>query len=372
MNDIPHGLELVWDVSLRDAFALAKSLEHAGQFAQSLTGHITPDGHGARHRLHSAVAFQAKYGQAAVVIANPGDHQDDDTAGRIANRKVQQDRFNLQQRMDGVLIRAVEMHWPKRIRAMIEVNHSLDHLFLHEQYSRLKVLLPITADDIDVLKADIIKPWKRDVKIETATAHQLECLANLEAIGQHPAPLEAIKLMWSAYTSTAQDRADFVSCMLRFRDQRPLLADQTPAHFAASIVVYVNNIMPAEREANATRKQANAAEEVAAPVAAAAVVAPVAAAAAVAPQYQQQHQPAGRGAQQGRGAQHGRGGRGGRGGGRGGRGPAPAGQPRAYCHTHGAPAPGERGHHSNACWNPGANHNWDATFVNQLGGLAAV
>ncbi len=172
--------------------------------------------------------------------------------------------------------------------------------------------------------------------------------------------------MWTAYTSTAQDKSDFISCLLRFREQRPLLVAQTPANFAGAVVAYVNNLLPAEREANATRRQANAAEAIAAPVA---VAAHVAAAAIVAPPQHQQ-QAAGRGAQNGRGAQQGRGGRGAQGG----RGPAaaPPGQPRAYCHTHGCPDPGQRGHHSIGCNTPGANHEWHATFDNQMGGKAAV
>ncbi len=85
-----------WDDTLTDALALEKSLEHAGEFAVNLTADITPDGHGARHRLYSAPEFQAKYGQAAVVIADPGDHGVNDTAGKIANKKVLQDKFNRQ------------------------------------------------------------------------------------------------------------------------------------------------------------------------------------------------------------------------------------------------------------------------------------
>ena len=60
MNDIPHGFELVWDVSLRDAFALAKSLEHAGQLAQNLTGHITPDGHAMAQDTDCSVPLRSR------------------------------------------------------------------------------------------------------------------------------------------------------------------------------------------------------------------------------------------------------------------------------------------------------------------------
>ncbi len=96
--------KLVWDHSLPDSLALAKSLENAGDIAAQLSRrHITPDGHGARHRLYSAADFLAKYGQAAVIIADPGDHQANDKAVQIANTKRRQTAFDVQQRTDGIL-----------------------------------------------------------------------------------------------------------------------------------------------------------------------------------------------------------------------------------------------------------------------------
>ncbi len=110
MDNQEHVQELKWDHSLTDAQALRKSREHAGQFAAQQSRHITPDGHGGRHRLYSALDFLAKYGQAAVIIQDPGEHQDGDTAAQIANRKSRQDKYNFQQKTDGVVERQVENH----------------------------------------------------------------------------------------------------------------------------------------------------------------------------------------------------------------------------------------------------------------------
>ena len=364
-NSVPRPK---WDRSLPHSIAIRKYLQQCGEFAQRLIK--TPGGHGLRHRLYSPAAYQLKYGGAPPVIyADPGEYPVNADTVEIANRKETKQRAQLQDTMDGVLEGAVEDGYPEEIRGMIEVDFSLDHLTLADQFTDLLALLVMTAADIAWLKAEIMKPWTRDVKIETFTARQLQLHGFLTAIGQALPPLEAIQAMWKAFNASNQDKTDFAYVMVRFLERWPNIVDQTPVNFAAVIVAFVNTLLHAERAANAARRQANAAEEVVAPAA----PVPVAAAAAMAQPVLQQHQqpPAGRGAQQGRG------GRGGRGGG--GRGPAvaapaslPAGQPRAHCHTHGSPAPDLRGHYSVACRNPCATHMWEATFINQMGGLAAV
>ena len=353
-----------WDRSLPNSIAIRKYLQQCGEYAQRLIS--TPGGHGLRHRLYSQAAYQLKYGGAPpVVYADPGAYPANADAVGIANIRETKQRVQLQETMDGVLEGAVEDGYPEEIRAMIEVDFSLDHLTLAEQFTDLLALLVMTAADIAWMKAEIMKPWVRDVKIEAFTSRQLQLHGFLTAIGQALPPLESIQAMWKAFNSSAQDKRDFAYVMVRFLERWPAIIDQTPANFAAVIVAFVNTLLHAEREANAAMMQANAAEQVLAP--AAHPVALAAAGAAAAPvQQQHQQQPAGRGAHQGRG------GRGGRGGGRGPAAPAPAGQPRPYCHTHGSPAPGDRGHHSLGCRNPGPNHQWYATFIDQQGGVAAV
>ena len=282
------------------------------------------------------------------------------TASEIANIKEEKENYKLQQTMDPVLAAAIEDNYPRFARDMLEVNYSLDHLSLLQQKTQLLAGLTITHGDIIWMHQDMSKPWNRDAKIESFTADQLQCYDHLDNVGQAPAPLEAIKLMWKSYTSTPADELDFAACMTRFLDRWPAIIDQTPVNFAATIVVYVNTLLPAERAANMARRRALVAHEAIAVVPAPPVPQLIAAVAMAPPAHQ--HAP-------GRGAQH-AGGGGGRGGGRGGRG-APAGQPRPYCHTHGGPAPGKRGHYSCGCDFPGPNHEWTATFLNQMGGVPA-
>jgi hypothetical protein len=361
-NSVPKP---IWDRSLPNSIAIRKYLQQCGEFAQRLI--TTPDGHGLKHRLYSAADFQLKYGVAPIIYADPGPYPPGADGVAIANIKEEKQLLQLQQAMDGVLMGAVEEGYPQEIRALLEIDFTLDHLTLAQQFQQLQATLVMTAADIAWMKAQMTKAWTRDTKIETFTARQLQLHGFLTIIGQALPPLDAIQAMWRSFNSNAQDKIDFANAMLRFLDRWPELDDQTPANFAASIIGYVNNLLHAEREANMARRQANAAEEIvvyAQPV-------PVAAAAAVAPQ-QHQHQQPGRGVQQGRAAQQGRGGRGG------GRGPpavpAPlhAGQPRPYCHTHGGLPVGVRGHYSNGCPRPGPQHNWNATFDDQMGGVVAI
>ena len=230
-----------------------------------------------KHRLFTLAAFQLKFGVPPVIYADPGPYPPGADAVAIANIKEEKQLFQLQQAMDGVLEGAVEDGWPGDIRAMLEIEFSLDHLMLVEQFEQLFAALVITAADIAWLRAEITKQWQRDVKIEAFTAKQLQYHGFLTLIGQALPPLDAIQAMWKAFNSTAQDKSDFANAMLRFLNRWPDLDDQTPANFAASIVTFVNNYLHAEREANLARRQANVAEEVHAPV----QHAPVAAAAAV-------------------------------------------------------------------------------------------
>ncbi len=86
---------IIWDESIPDSFALVKSREHAEQRATQLTRHLTPGG--LNHRLYTGPAYLLKFGVAAVVLPDPGPHQDGDNPAQIANRKALQEAFNLQQ-----------------------------------------------------------------------------------------------------------------------------------------------------------------------------------------------------------------------------------------------------------------------------------
>ena len=179
--------------------------------------------------------------------------------------------------------------------------------------------------------------------------------------------MEAVELMWKSYTSTPADKLDFNGFMSSYLRQWPQLDDQTPINFAAAIIVYVNTLLPAEREANNVRRMAFAAQE----VPDTATVQPIAAAAAaVALPPKKQQQQAG-------GQQGAAGARGGNGGGqrRGGQRPkvnaAPTGRPPFYCHTCGVPSDPVKQHYSLNCTSPAPNHEWHATLTNQMNGTPA-
>ena len=51
--------------------------------------------------------------------------------------------------------------------------------------------------------------------------------------------------------------------------------------------------------------------------------------------------------------------------------PLPAGRPRPYCYSCGVPPLVKHHHYSTGCNTPKADHKWDATYVNQMGGKKA-
>ena len=181
-----HMTKPVWDRALPNSIAFIKYREHCARYAQQLTGHATADGHGLKHRLFSAAEFQQKYGVPRAILQRPGNLAADATAVDIFNSNKLWEAYNLQQSMDGVLEAAVESGYPEEIRAVLEINFSLDHLMLHEQGINLRAALPTTETDIVWLTKEISKPWARQEKIETCTAKQIQYLGCLTAIGQAP------------------------------------------------------------------------------------------------------------------------------------------------------------------------------------------
>lgn len=366
----------IYDSTYPDAFGLPKYKQACSDYGKAYSAAHTDDGLGLSYLVHQDDDFEEIHGHQPIIIADPGVHADNATAAQIANKNERKILFRLQQ-TGKPIVRAVSLNGlPQRFKDQIEVNHSMDHLELNDAFTQLERANTVKPSDIKWLQSRMARQWQRDVKIEAHTAQQLQSYTYLESAGQAPAPMEAVEMMWKSYTSTPADKLDFNGFMTNYLQQWPELDDQTPLNFAAAIIVYVNTLLPAEREANNVRRMAFAAQEVpaTAPVQPAAnAAAPVAAAVVQQQHHQHQHQPAGgRGAANGRGGGGGRGGRGGggRGGGRGGRGPA-APPPRPYCHTHGGSVPGVVGHHSPGCWHPGPNHEWFATFDNQMGGMPA-
>jgi hypothetical protein len=353
-----------WSDHLPGSIAWLEFKERCFSYARKLTGHTHANNQGLTPRLLSQAAYVAKFGVQPALHEDPGDYPEGADGAAIADHKELKEVFKFQRQMDPVLESNIEGSYPPHIRAMMEVNFSLDHLTLAEQFVRLDGHLPILAADIAWLQNQISTKWDRNESIEACTARQIQNLAYLNTAGQAPSSLQAIQWMWAAFTTTAQDRSDFISCMVRFREQRPLLAAQTPVNFGASVVTYVNNLLPAEREANVARRQANAVTEI--PGGAAGdepdqmmVFMALYArdpAAATAMFNRRSAAPA----------------------------PAPAAAPVAaaapaaakkkqppYCHTCGVPRNPAHHHPSDQCKTKAPGHRNDATFKNQLGGRPA-
>ena len=342
-----------------NAIALLIHEAQAMDIAIAATGHTTDDGHGLGWTLVTPAVFQARFGQPPAPIDEPPPHQGN--AGDLRNQQRIWDRFELQEHTAASLRMALINSWPLHWRQAVEVNHSLNHAHIRDLYVQLRAAFPLTEDDIKMLATTLSAPFKETDNIRAFVNNQKNTLASLVTAGYPLPPLLAIEEMSKAFKSNARDAEDFAPMFSEFRVAHGALAAQTVAHFTAFVITFVEQRLPHHRQANVARRQAHSALIVPA--------APVAFAVAEAAVAQPVQQQAGRGAQQGRGGHGGRGGRGG-----GGRGPAAPhpGQPRPYCHTHGGAVPGQRGHYSNGCNNPGVNHNWDATFLNQMGGLAAV
>lgn len=350
-----------YDPTYPDFFALSKYKIGCAIYGKAYSGAYTDDGEGLAHLVYQPDDFEEIYGHQPIVIADPGVHADNASAAQIANKNEKKILYRLQQ-TGKPIVRAVSLDGlPKRFKDQLEVNHSMDHLELNDAFSQLEAANTVKPADIKLLQKRMTTAWARDVKIEAHAAQQLQSFAYLESAGQAPAPMEAVELMWKSYTSTPADKLDFNGFMSSYLRQWPQLDDQTPINFAAAIIVYVNTLLPAEREANNVRRMAFAAQEVPDAV----IVQPIAAAAAAVTLPPKKQQQAG-------GHRGVAGARGGNGGGA----PAaaaaavPPGKPRYYCYSCGVPEIPRMRHYSNNCRTPNPDHNWDATFNNQMGGKA--
>ena len=353
-----------WDQSIPDFLALRKLVAQFETFAIQLTGPKTADRQGLRWALFSAVRFQNATGNARIIIVDPGAFGAGMAGGALENHKAETKLFECQETNLPVLANAFESALPDRIRKIIEVNFSLDHLTLQEQIEALEAALPPKEADLDYLRNQIAAPFTSAVQIESHTQMQIQNLAHLAAAGQPIPPMDAVRRMWLSYTATAIDVEDFAQAKTQYLVLHGALGQQTPATLSAFLIDFVSNQLAHHRSANqalrAVRSHAHAAVAASAIAPVVQVIHPLAppppvAAPAVAVAVAQ-HQP----------GHGGRGGRGGRGGAGAPLGPPPVplqGTPGFYCWTHGTCY-----HYSLTCKKPAAAHRWDATLANRLGG----
>ena len=111
-------------------------------------------------------------------------------------------------------------------------------------YAALRIALPVSDADITVLKAAVREPYHRSDMIDAFFKAQINNLGRL-AENAHALPISlAVELMQAAFTSTAQDRADFRPALDTFVMGNPLPTARTPDAFALAIIVYATSVLP--------------------------------------------------------------------------------------------------------------------------------
>ena len=320
-----------------------------------MTAFSTEDARGLAWYVLTDAAFRARFNNdAPQQIEEPPPYQGDAVA--LKNNQRLWELFELQER-SAALIRILIINiFPVHILQAVEVNSSVAHLETIDLLVQLRAAFPLTEADIAVMLASLSSHYVHTDNIRAFINGQRNTLAQLADAGHPLPPLLAISEMSKAFTSSAVDKQDFAPMFSEFRVAHGALAAQTVAHFTSFVIVFVEQRLPHYRKANLATRHALEAQLVPA------VPAPVAAAAIVQPQQQRR-----------------RGGRGGRGG-QGGRAAAaapaaaaaiPPGRPRFYCWTCGVPADVTRQHFSLNCNSPAAGHQWEATYLVQMGGKRA-
>jgi hypothetical protein len=252
-----HAKAPLWDLTLPDALALHKYLKHSDAYATAAFRPHNP--HGVSYLLYSAARYLELKGLAPEILLAPAQLAANATAADIENHREAKTNYKLQETQGASVTYVIEAGYPQHIRALIEQDHSLDHLTLSEQFEQLQQLLPLSYTDFEFMSIQIEKPYLPTIKIDTFSANQLQHLKYLSDAGQPIQPLEAVKKMYKAYTSTPDDLEDFSQAMKEFVQQFGSVAQQTPTNFAAFMNIFVRERLPIYKEANAKLRAANAA-----------------------------------------------------------------------------------------------------------------
>ena len=205
------------------------------------------------------VLFEQRYGHAPVVLVHPGDY--DGNALNQKNQETRLDNFNVQQAGYSHAKRAIYASWSEEVKMILRDEHdSLDYRPIAEHYEALKLVFPVTANDIATLKASIRNPFKRSDNIAAFVREQKNNLARLADNNHHLIVEMAIELFKTAFTTTSTDVQDFSPCFDKFILDNPQVADRTPARFATAVSNYVTNSLSHFVAKRATNLMAKAAE----------------------------------------------------------------------------------------------------------------
>ena len=238
----------IWDIDQPDYLACRKYIVHTDTYGTQIFAE--ENNHGVTHILYSAARFQILKGIAPAPLADPGDYPANIAGGALEGMRESKKAFATQKKCVTLLTNTWEAGLPPRIRALLEVNHSLDHLTVQEQVEQLLVALPLRQVDLVFLAAQISKPYVSGTHIETHVRQQLENLAHLASAGQPMGPLDAVSKMFSSFQSTATDKEDFARVRSEFLLFHGPHAQQTPQNFAVFIVDFVNNRLAEHRVLN--------------------------------------------------------------------------------------------------------------------------
>ena len=231
-------LPFTWPIEKADPIAVVVVIDKLLDFSVTMARELGPNG--LAHRLVGEAEHVERYLVGRQPIAFPGDHEEGDDAATIANRTRRLKLYDLQQKLDPILEVAMESVYPPHIRNMMVVRNSLKHLTLAEQITFLRANFRLTKENLKTLKDNVSLPYTIGTKIETHVAEQREAIAQL-ALAQQPMPtMDATDAMMKAYTSTPTSAQDFAPCISEFLKDHGALVDQTPAHFGAHIIKYVN------------------------------------------------------------------------------------------------------------------------------------
>ena len=252
-----HAKAPVWDLTLPDALALYKYLKHSDAYATAAFRPHNP--HGVSYLLYSAAHYLELKGLAPEILPPPPQLAANATAAEIENLREAKLVYKLQETQGAAVTYIIEAGYPTHIRALVEQDHSLDHLTLAEQFEQLLQLLPLSHADFEFMSIQIEKAYLPTIKIDTFTANQLQHLKYLKDAGQPIQPLEAVRKMFKAFTSTPENAEDFKEVMKEFVQKYGPVVQQTPNNFATFINTFVKERLPIYKEANAKSRAANAA-----------------------------------------------------------------------------------------------------------------
>ena len=212
-----------WDSSIPDFLAFRKYMAQMDTFAIQLTGPKTADRQGLKWALYSALEFQNLTGNAPIIIVDPGAYGAGMAGGALENHKENKSLFSHQEINLPVLANAFEAGLPDRIRNIIMVNFSLDHLTLQEMVEALQDALLMRQSDLEFLKNQISTPFTGLLQIEAHVQMQRENLAHLARAGQAVPALDAVALMWRSFSSTSNDIEDYATAKTQYLVQHGAL-----------------------------------------------------------------------------------------------------------------------------------------------------